>query len=184
MAQATPQAAAMAWVEAVVDRGDLARAWPMTDPTLRLVLAQDWVWSHRHELPAPDKPDGRRGVTPAHSHQVEDWDAIARGLAACPSEHPLWDRFAADVIALWQQIWKGFSTRTWSTFDEPEVLGLDLEMVTFVETDESSGPLRGNYAFARRFAMIHTDSGWLVASVNGDQLFRPGWPPTLGRHAG
>ena len=149
----------MAWVEAVMDRGDLSGAWDLTDPTLRLVLAQDWVWNHRHEL-------------------GDDWDEIARGLAASPSEHPLWDRFAADTVVMWQQIWKGFSAHTWSVSDQPEVLGLDLEMVTFVDDAGESAPASRRNALARRFAMIHTESRWLVASINGDQLFRPGWPPT------
>ena len=173
----TPQAAARAWVEAVMDRGDLARAWELTDPTLRLVLAQDWVWSHRHELVRAEGGSG--------GHFDDDaWDGIARGLASAPSEHALWDRFSADTIAMWQQIWKGFSTRTWRISDQPEVLGLDLEMVTFVETGDGGEPDSRQYALARRFAMVHTDSQWLVASINGDRLFRPGWPPTLGRQPG
>jgi hypothetical protein len=166
----SPQAAAVAWVEAVMEDGDLARAWPLTDPTLRLVLAQDWVWNHRHD--------------PSVGHDA-DWESIASGLAADPPSHPLWDRFAADVVELWQRIWKGFDTRTWGVWDQPEVLGLDLEMVTFVETGGGDLPLKpGNSTLARRFALRHTDAGWQVASLNGAQLFEPGWPPTLGQQAG
>lgn len=167
-----------------MERGDLAEAWPLTDPTLRLVLAQDWLWNHRHELPAPEVSEGT-GVTVAHH---SDWDTIAQGLAESPSTHELWDRFASDVIALWRQIWKGFSARSWKVAENPEVLGLDLEMVTFLdadaEPDAEPRPMRRNHAsLARRFAMIHTDGEWLVASI-GDQVFRPGWPPTLGQQAG
>jgi len=56
-----------------------------------------------------------------------------------------------------------------------------LEMVTFLESD-GTAPVRfepGRSALARRFAMRHTTEGWLVAGVNGDQLFLPGWPPSL-----
>jgi hypothetical protein len=173
----SPQAAAMTWVEAVMDRGDLAAAWPATDPQLRLVLAQDWVWNHRHD--------------PAIGHDA-DWDAIAHGLAAVPPEDPLWDRFASDVVAVWQRTWKDFSADTWGVWDQPEVLDLDLEMVTFVERDSAAHPAEsselpmrpGHSTFTRRFAMRHTPQGWQVASVNGDQLFEPGWPPRLGRPAG
>jgi hypothetical protein len=162
----SPQAAAVAWVAAVMDAGDLAAAWPLTDPVLRLVLAQDWVWTHRHD--------------PEIGH-ARDWDAIARGLASDRPSHPLWPRFARDVVGLWHRIWKGFSSRTWGVWDQPEVLGLDLEIVTFVETGGDDVPLKpGHSAFARRFAMRHTEDGWQVASVNGDQLFEPGWPPRLG----
>ena len=174
----TPQAAARAWVEAVMDRGDLVRAWELTDPTLRLVLAQDWVWNHRHDLVRTDGTDG------GHDADDEGWDDVALGLASFRSKHPLWDRFAGDTIGMWQQIWKGFSARTWRVSDQPEVLGLDLEMVTFVEAGGDGEAQPRHYAFARRFAMIHTESGWRVASINGDQLFLPGWPPTLGRRPG
>jgi hypothetical protein len=170
----TPQAAAVAWVEAVMDRGDLSQAWPLTDPTLRLVLAQDWVWNHRHD--------------PAIGHG-RDWDTIARGLAQYPPQHQLWDRFAGEVVGLWQRIWKGFSASRWRVWEQPEVLGLDLEMVTFVEPNPASeagdlGSQPGRGSLARRFAMRHTDDGWRVAGVNGDQLFEPGWPPALGQQAG
>lgn len=162
----TPQVVAMAWVEAVMDDGDLAAAWPMTDPVLRLVLAQDWVWTYRH-----------------HSmigHE-QDWEALARGLASCPSEHHLWDKFAAELIGRWHTIWNGFSSRSWGAAEEPEVISLDLEMVTFLEAD-GDDPVRfepGRSAFARRFAMRHTEDGWRLASINGDQMFVPGWPPSL-----
>src|SRR5439155_23873164 len=73
----TPQAAAVAWAQAVMAADDLRAVWPATDPTLRLVLAQDWVWNHRHD--------------PAVGHD-RDWDAIARSLAAWPPDHPFWDR--------------------------------------------------------------------------------------------
>ncbi len=156
----TPQAAALAWVRAVVDERDLAAAWARTDPVLRLVLAQDWVWNHRHD--------------PAVGHDA-DWDAVARGLAASPSDHPLWERFETELLAMWERTWKGFGSDTWDVVDAPEVLDLDLEIVTFVEKEA---------ALARRFAMRHTPDGWLVASVNGDQLFEPGWPPRVARRAG
>ena len=149
----------------MIDDGDLAEAWPLTEPVLRLVLAQDWVWTHRHH--------------PMIGHD-RSWDEIARGLAAVPPKQPLWDRFAAEVVSRWQKTWAGFSARTWATWDQPEVVGLDLEMVTFLESD--GGPVRfepGRSALARRFALRHTDDGWKVAGVSGDQLFVPGWPPAL-----
>jgi hypothetical protein len=156
----TPQAAAVAWVDAVMDRGDLGAAWPGTDPLLRLVLAQDWVWNHRHD--------------PAIGHGRE-WDAIARELAATSSTSPLWPRFAADLVGTWKRTWHQFDTRSWTVSAVPEVIDLDVEMVTFSERDG---------ALSRRFAMRHVDGTWLVASVDGEQIFEPGWPPRLGRPAG
>ncbi|MGH9224422.1 MAG: hypothetical protein ACRD2W_11735 [Acidimicrobiales bacterium] len=156
----SPQAAAAAWVDNVLGRRDLAAAWPATDPQLRLVLAQDWVWNHRHD--------------PAIGHD-QDWDEIANGLAAGPGAHPLWGRFAAELLGTWERTWRGFGTDAWTVKDEPEVLDLDLELVTFVEAET---------ALTRRFVLRHTENRWLVASVSGDQLFEPGWPPRQGRPAG
>lgn len=155
----TPQAAAVAWVDAVMDRGDMAGAWHSTDPILRLVLAQDWVWTHRHD---PVIGHGR------------DWDSIARDLSADPPTGDLWERFASDLGKTWTSAWHGFDTRTWHAAPAPEVVDLDVEMVTF---SEPGGTL------TRRFAMRHTGERWLVASVDGDQVFEPGWPPRLGRRA-
>jgi len=161
----SPQAAASAWVDTVLRRRDLAAAWPATDPKLRLVLAQDWVWNHRHD--------------PAIGHD-SDWDEIATGLAGEANAHPLWDRFAADLLATWEHTWRGFGTDAWRVKDTPEMLDLDLELVTFVEAET---------ALARRFVLRHVVEGdqggrWLVANVSGDQLFEPGWPPKQGRPAG
>ena len=148
-----------------MEQGDLAAAWPLTDETLRMVLAQDWVWMNRHR--------------PMVGHD-RDWDQMARGLAACPSKHELWPEFQSDLISRWHKIWKGFNAHTWAAWNQPEVVALDLEIVTFLESDGQ--PVRfepGRSAFARRFAVRHGTGGWRVASVNGDQMFVPGWPPSL-----
>jgi hypothetical protein len=161
----TPQVVAQRWVKALMDEGDVAAAWPLTDPTLRLVLAQDWVWTNRHH--------------PSIGHD-RSWDELARGLAAVPPEHALWAAFAKELVTRYHKMWEGFSSRTWATWDEVEVVGLDLEMVTFLERD--GGPVRfhpGRSSLARRFAMRHTPEGWMVASVSGGQMFVPGWPPSL-----
>ncbi len=152
----TPEAAATSWVEAVMDRRDLAAAWPLTDPTLRLVLSQYWIWSHRDE--------------PMVGSQ-DRWEALAQALAASPSTHPLWERFASDRVRRWREFWGGFSSRTWSVRDEPEPIGVGLVVVTFAETGGPRLPVR-------RFAMRDTPEGWLVAGLDGTALFRPGWPPS------
>ena len=161
----TAQQAATRWVKAVMDDGDLVAAWPLTDPVLRLVLAQDWVWTHRHHPTIG---------------QDRSWDELARGLAAVPPDHQLWDAFSTELVKRWRKIWPGFTSSSWEAWGQPEVVALDLEMVTFLESDGRQ-PVRfepGRSALARRFALRHTESGWLVASV-GDQMFVPGWPPSL-----
>ena len=163
---ATAQETAARWVKAVMDDGDLTAAWPLTDPVLRLVLAQDWVWTNRH-----------------HPAIGEDrsWEELAQGLAAIPPDDQLWDAFTRELLSRWHKMWAGFSSRSWLAWDQPEVVALDLEMVTFLESDGGS-PVRfepGRSALARRFAMRHSRDGWRLAGVNGDQLFVPGWPPSL-----
>lgn len=162
----TAQEAATRWVKAVMDDGDLVAAWPMTDPVLRLVLAQDWVWTHRHH--------------PMLGHD-RSWEEVARGLAAVPPKHELWPSFATELLERWHKMWGDLSTETWLPWDQPEVIGLDLEMVTFLESD-GKVPVRfepGRSALARRFAVRHSAEGWRVAGVSGDHMFVPGWPPSL-----
>jgi hypothetical protein len=154
---------ASTWVEAVMDRSDLRAAWTLTDPTLRLVLAQDWIWAHRHH--------------PWVGHHT-DWDRLAQGLTAPRPDHPLFARFAEEQLELWHKIWTGFSARTWKAWEEPEVLGLDLEIVTFGEVRQEADA-SGRPSFARRFALRHTGDGWMMAGINGEQMFVPGWPPSL-----
>ena len=162
----SPQSCVVAWLEAAMDRGDLAAAWPLMDPTLRQVLAQEWIWRHADESVLEDG---------------EDRDALAAALAAAPSQHPLWPRFSSELMGEWQRIWRGFSSRTWRAWEQAEVVGLDLEMVTLVEAGAAEAPTHPRRAaFVRRILVRHTPEGWLVAGLNGEQVFRPGWPPAPG----
>jgi len=108
----TPQAAAVAWVEAVLDRGDLLAAWPHTDAVLRLVLAQDWVWTNRHDPYIGDDIGDEIG-------DHEGWDDIAQGLASVPPQSRHWGRFAAELVKTWQRAWKGFEPRRWYVASAP-----------------------------------------------------------------
>jgi hypothetical protein len=159
----TPAAAVSAWVEAVMDHGDLRTGWELTDPPLRLVLAQHWVLSRQ------DDDEVAR----------EDRDDLAQALAAVPPHHPLWDRFAATRIRRWRQYWGSLSTRSWDVTDDVEPLSDDLVVVTLVERHRLLGWSRpGPPAVRRRFAVRHGPEGWVVAGLDGSALFRPGWPPT------
>ncbi|MGQ0744178.1 MAG: hypothetical protein ACT4OS_07575 [Acidimicrobiales bacterium] len=160
---ATAQEVARLWVKAVMDDGSLDQAWPLTDPEFRLVLAQDWIWSHR---------SGPNQVGPE-----QERDTVATSLADVGHDSGYWDVFAKEIVHRWQTIWRGLSVLTWMTIDGDEILGVDTEVVSFVEAD-SPGARPGPGAFARRFALRHGEAGWLVVGVDGDQLYRPGWPPT------
>lgn len=156
------RAVARAWVGAVMDRRDLLEAWPLTDPSLRLVLVQQWV------LSSTTDPEVTR----------EDRETLARELAECPPRHPLWDRFASYRVRRWRRFWPNFSLRTFDVAEEVDALGADLEVVTFLEKHRLMGlAAPGPPPVARRFAVRRTDEGWLLAGLDGSALFQPGWPP-------
>lgn len=155
---------AVAWVDAVMDRMDLRAAWELTDPDFRLVLAQHWVLSH----------GGAEFLGPQAG-----WDMLAQGLAACPSRHPLWGRFASERLQRWYEFWGDFSTSTWRVHDEVErVPGATIEVVTFVEpAAEGQDGQAGLPGALRRIAVRLRDGRWRVAGLDGRRVFRPGWPP-------
>ncbi|HVE45411.1 MAG TPA: hypothetical protein VNA57_01505 [Acidimicrobiales bacterium] len=166
-AEAAPDdavAVAVAWVDAVMDRKDLRAAWPLMERDLRLVLAQHWVLSHAEigsELIGPQP----------------GWDMLAQGLAADPSSHPLWDRFAKERLLRWREYWGKFSTRTWKV-RRTESPVPDVAIVTFAEPrlpalETKPGPPE----VFRRLALRRSGGTWLVAGLDGRNIFRPGWPP-------
>ena len=157
------RAAAVAWVRAAMDERDLRAAWPLTEPDLRLVLAQHWVLSHHedHDLVGP----------------AGGWDPLAAGLAADPPESPLWDRFAAERLKRWRLHWPAFRAATWDLRDEPEVVRPGLEVVTFIEPGRKLNLKPGSPVTYRRLAVRRKGNVWRVAGVDGRNLFRPGWPP-------
>lgn len=154
-------AVAKAWVGAVMDDRDLARAWAITEPDYRKVLAQHWIISKHADVVGP--PD--------------QWEAIADGLAACPSAHRLWERFAADRLTRWREFWTGFSAVTWGVRSRTDPRP-DVAVVAFVEPRGKLMSLKpGPPLEFRHIAVRRTPKGWLVAGADGNNLFRPGWPP-------
>ena len=154
-------AAARAWVSAVMDERDLAKAWPLTDPPLRKVLAQHWILQSSPEVVGP--PEG--------------WEAMADRLAADPPDHPLWPRFASERLARWREFWSGLSAVTWGIKDRTEIRP-GVVVVSFVEPRGKLMQLKpGPPLEFRRLAVRRTGDGWLLAGLDGSNLFQPGWPP-------
>lgn len=154
-------AAARAWVAAVMDERDLAKAWPLTDPPFRKVLAQHWILQSPPEVVGP--PEG--------------WEAMADRLAADPPSHALWSRFAAERLARWREFWTSFSAATWGIKDRTEI-SPGVVVVTFVEPRGKLMQLKpGPPLEFRHLAVRHTGEGWRLAGLDGRNLFRPGWPP-------
>lgn len=159
----------MAWITAVMDRSDLRHAWGLSERDLRLVLAQHWILTQGES--------GAQLIGPRAG-----WDMLAQALAAHPSSHPLWDRFAEERLERWREYWGKFSTRTWKARAETEKPGPDLEIVTFAEPRLPALEARpGPPPVFRRVAVRRAgDGAWLVAGLDGRNLFRPGWPPSRG----
>lgn len=156
------RAAAVAWVGAVMDERDLRAAWVLTDGDLRKVLAQHWILSH-HGDEVVGQPD--------------TWEKVADGLAACPSAHPLWGVFAAERLKRWRLHWLGFSAQGWDLRDDRESPAPGWEVVTFIEPGRKLSLKPGSPITYRRLALRHGRDGWLVAGVDGTNIFKPGWPP-------
>lgn len=157
-------AAARAWVGLVMDERDIDAAWPLTDPPFRKVLAQHWI------LSAPPDVVGA----------PEQWETLADRLAERRPNHPLWRRFSSERVTRWREFWPGFSAVTWGVKDHAETRP-GIVVVTFVEPRGKLMQLRpGPPLEFRRLALRRTDEGWLLAGVDGSNIFRPGWPPTPG----
>jgi len=153
----------VAWVRAAMDERDLRAAWPLTEPDLRMVLVQHWVLSHHEDADLLGPPAA--------------WEALAAELAADPPTSALWDQFAAERLKRWRQYWTGFSARTWDLRDEAEVPRPGLEIVTFIEPGRKLQLKPGSPVSYRRLAVRRHGGRWLVAGVDGTNIFRPGWPP-------
>lgn len=145
-----------------MDERDLARAWTLTDPEFRKVLAQYWVMS------APPEDVG----------PPEHWEAVADGLAASPSKHRLWERFATERLRRWREFWTGFSAVTWGVRSRSDPRP-DVAVVTFVEPRGKLMSLRPGPPLEFRHIAVRRmrDGAWLVTGVDGANLFSPGWPP-------
>jgi hypothetical protein len=156
-----PVAAAGTWL-ALVLAGNLREAWPKTDPNLRVVLAQAWLWANR------EHPE----VTPYER------DDAAASLAGLTFDHDLWLPFEETQLGEIRG-WAGdFNLKDWGAASHPRLVPPDRELVMFIRTGgevltfEEPTFVEG----ALTMLMRHAPSGWLVAGFS-DEAPEPGWPP-------
>ena len=153
-----PAVAAERWAHLVLDDGDLAAAWPLTDRPLRLALAQAWILNG---YTGPLR-DGK--------------DALAEALADGTS-HPLWWQLAGWRIHQWRtttlaSLLPGFCLVTVPEMPAPDVALVRLAPAAGIDAMESGRPFE-----VQTLTMRLVDQAWLVAGV-GRSLPVPGWPPS------
>ncbi len=157
-----PVKAAQAWIEAV-QLGRYDTAWAMTDPNLRLVRAQAWVWNNRTDADIA----------------ALNRDELARALAQERPDHPLWGDFAATELHQITNVYGTYQAENWGASSGPSTVGPDYSLVLFAHL--SGDPLiltDRPPVFSLAFLMHAAPRGWLLASFS-DVLPKPGWPPTL-----
>ena len=156
-----PVAAASHWMTLAAITGDVRAAWPLTDPTFRLVLGQAWIWANR-EHP----------IVVGH-----DFDVAAASIASLDFDHALWDQFAATQAREFTWKHQGFSLETWGVLSRPRLVPPDCELVLYAETGGEVITLTERTdVIAVQLLMRTTDEGWLTAGFSEHRL-QPGWPP-------
>lgn len=160
-----PVAAALQWLDAIF-HDDLRAAWAKTEPNLRLVLAQAFLWANR-----------------THPHTSGyDLDEGAAALAGLSFDHDLWPSFEATQLREFHEAFDAFFSEPYGAASRPRPVGLDFEIVKFVrtESDEPEFVVGPTLVEAQVFLLRATSDGWLVAGQGVDAPPEPGWPPTPG----
>lgn len=156
-----PVQAVRTWLESVLYDGDLRSAWPLTDPALRLVLSQQWVWDHSNDPPVAIRPR----------------DELAEALAAEEPTEPMWDMMAAEFLAAVRDNWSSFSFDTWGALSRPRPIAPAYELVVYSYTGGESITVDTPTPLPSLLILAHsTPEGWRVANF-AESLPEPGWPP-------
>lgn len=157
-----PLESAYAWLAAVVEEGDLASAWPATDPNLRLALVQSWIWANRSRPP------------------VSGWsrEELARGLTSVRSNHPLWGLFAAKQVEKLRAWWGNPNLDEWGATIKGRVVPSEYELIRFSLIDTQAGrvPKPSGRSVGRLVLVRTTPERWVVAGFDRNPPI-PGWPP-------
>ena len=176
-----PVARAQEWLKKVLIERDFSAAWALMTPDNRLDFAQRWLWANRaHPLMVGRSLEWEAHRLAETEHVSELWSTFAQlQLDRLAEAYPLPANGLAGI---------GASSR-------PRVLAPDLELVIALRLEDVAAlpgtrPIEGGgvvlegsvsghavVVFAA-IAMQHRDGGWLVASLAGELLPSPSWPPT------
>jgi hypothetical protein len=155
-------AAAQRWLQCAND-GDFSALWRLTDPNLRLVFAQDWIWANRtHPNIAP-----------------LDRDDQAAQLALEEPQGALAVEFSAIQLAKFRDI--GYDTDAWGAASRPRPVAPDHELVLFIDTGGEVVVYDEPTLIEPSLSLLMHSNGdrWLVAGFT-ENIPRPGWPPDSG----
>lgn len=101
-----------------IQAGRFDQVWIQTEQTLRLVLAQAWVWNNRNH------PNLR----------ARDINALVSSLSSLTSDDPVKVDFWATQQREMQDAFQAFNPETWGAAERPRRFGIDYELVIFMET--------------------------------------------------
>ena len=172
-ADSGPDQFALQWVEAVI--GDRAAdVWRQMTPDYRLSLVQLWLTQNPEALDDP-------------SAESLDRDELAQCLAAEEPQHDLFPHVLRVSVRELRRSFGGVDANELGPGTRPRPVALDLELVRLFHLPDLEKDDTGNYVFgagdfARALSILvnRTAAEWAVAGV-GEQLLRPGWPPTWER---
>jgi hypothetical protein len=143
---------------------DLARAWPLVHPQLRLCWVQWWataneiaLWQEGYEL-------------------VKISPALASSGA---KEHPLWADFERVLLRDFRKAYP-LDLTTSGIGVAPRVIALDTELL-YVHAEIPPGGAweAGADSLAYPMVMQLNDNRWFVLNWASDVIPTPGYPPTL-----
>lgn len=169
-----PVTAAHQFLRIVLLHRDFRSAWRRMDATLRLCIAQAWLWANR------------KSIDPVLQDAAHDLDGSAAALASEePAETALWEAFATTQQ---RNLVETLMTSTrdpsrLAAASRPRPVADDLELVLFVDSQHGDHMIYRPDAtrILYRMLMRRTDRGWLVAGLMSDKPPLPGWPPQFPR---
>jgi hypothetical protein len=154
---AGPVAAARTWFALIRGKGDLAAAWPLTDPALRRSAVEGWLAANSSH-PALEGQDGA---------------ALIDALNIDRPTHRLWERFADTQLREFATTWSNVDLRLWGWASKPRPYAPDYEIAVLFEGDGEPGVedacLKGLQLILHHVA----GRGWLVAGFAGPMASVP-----------
>jgi hypothetical protein len=146
----------------LVRRGRMRQLWEELEPSLRLVLAQAWIFANR------DHPR-LAGL---------DRDELASELAKPRPKHKLTRDFFATQLDEFRHAYSAYDEETWGAAERPRRFGIDYELVILMETggdgiDWRPDMRRPSFPFLLRRIL----GRWRIANFKPEFPI-PGWPPT------